>query len=47
MEDRVVTLGLMIAHGVKDSGTREILSVEPMFDESEDSSRAFFRKLKK
>jgi len=42
VEDRVITLALMIAHGVNAQGTREILAVEPMFDESEDSWRAFF-----
>ena len=47
IEDRVVTLALMIAHGVSSSGSREILAIEPMFDESEDSWREFFRKLKK
>jgi putative transposase len=45
--DRVMTLALMIAHGVSSSGTREILAVEPMYDESEDSWREFFRLLKK
>jgi transposase-like protein len=47
VEDRVVTLALMIAHGVSSSGSREILAIEPMFDGSEDSWREFFRKLKK
>jgi putative transposase len=47
VEDRVMTLALLIAHGVNSSGMREILAVEPMFDESEDSWREFFRKLKK
>jgi putative transposase len=47
VEDRVITLALMIAHGVNSQGSREILAVEPMFDESEDSWRAFFQKLKK
>jgi transposase-like protein len=47
VEDRVMTLALLIAHGVNGSGMREILAVEPMFDESEDSWREFFRKLKK
>jgi putative transposase len=47
IEDRVVTLALMIAHGVTKAGSREILAVEPMYDESEDSWREFFRKLKK
>jgi hypothetical protein len=42
-----MTLALMIAHGVNSSGIREILAVEPMFDESEDSWPAFFQKLKK
>jgi len=36
----------MIAHGVNKAGKREILAIEPMFDETEDSWRAFFRKLK-
>jgi putative transposase len=47
VEDRVMTLALLIAHGVNGTGMREILAVEPMFDESEDSWREFFRKLKK
>jgi len=46
VEGRVVSVALMIACGVNPAGTREILAVEPMFDESEDSWRAFFRKLK-
>jgi transposase-like protein len=47
IEDRVATLALMTAHGVSSSGTREILAVEPMYDESEDPWREFFRLLKK
>jgi transposase-like protein len=46
IEDRVVSLALMIAHGVNTAGEREILAIEPMFDETEDSWRAFFRTLK-
>jgi len=46
MEERVVSLALMIAHAVNRAGEREILAIEPMFDETEDSWRAFFRKLK-
>jgi len=46
VEDRVVSLALMIAPGVNNAGNREILAIEPMFDESEDSWREFFRKLK-
>jgi len=37
VEDRDMTLPLMIAHGVKSDGIREILALEPMFDEPEDS----------
>jgi putative transposase len=47
VEGRVVSMALMIACGVNRAGGREVLAVEPMFDESEDSWRAFFRKLKK
>jgi len=46
VEGRVVSVAVMIACGVNPAGSREILAVEPMFDESEDSWRAFFRKLK-
>jgi putative transposase len=46
IEDRVVSLALMIAHAVNKEGERQILAIEPMFDETEDSWRAFFRKLK-
>jgi putative transposase len=46
VEGRVVSVAVMIACGVNPSGSREILAVEPMFDESEDSWRVFFRKLK-
>jgi transposase-like protein len=37
MEDRVVSLALMIAHGVNKAGEREILAFEPMLDETEES----------
>ena len=46
VEGRVISVAVMIACGVNPAGSREILAVEPMFDESEDSWRAFFRKLK-
>ncbi|MGA2363158.1 MAG: IS256 family transposase [Candidatus Aminicenantales bacterium] len=46
VEGRVVSMAVMIACGVNPAGSREILAVEPMFDESEDSWRVFFRKLK-
>ena len=37
VEDRVMTLALMIAHGINGNGTREILAAKPMVDESEGS----------
>jgi len=46
VEGRVVSVAVMIACGVNPAGSREILAVEPMFDESEDSWRVFFLKLK-
>jgi putative transposase len=46
VENRVVSVAVMIACGVNPAGSREILAGEPMFDESEDSWRLFFRKLK-
>jgi len=46
VEGRVVSVAVMVACGVNQTGSREILAVEPMFDESEDSWRLFFRKLK-
>ena len=46
VEGRVVSMAVLIACGVNPAGSREILAVEPMFDESEDSWRVFFRKLK-
>ena len=46
VEGRVVSVAVMIVCGVNKAGAREILAVEPMFDESEDSWRVFFRKLK-
>jgi transposase-like protein len=47
IEDRVMTLGLIIAHGVNSDGIMEILAVEPILDESESSWRAFSRNWKK
>lgn len=46
VEGRVISVAVMVACGLNKAGTREILAVEPMFDESEDSWRVFFRKLK-
>jgi len=39
VEGRVISVAVMIACGVNQAGCREILAVEPMFDESEDSWR--------
>jgi putative transposase len=46
IERKVVSMALLIAYGVNKAESREILAVELMFDESEDSWRGFFRKLK-
>ena len=46
VDGRVVSVAVMIACGVNPAGSREILAVEPMFDESEASWCFFFRKLK-
>jgi transposase-like protein len=46
VDGKVISMALMIAYGVNKAGSRQILAVEPMFDESEDSWRAFFRNLK-
>jgi len=47
LDNKVVSSAIMIAHGVDLKGQREILAVEPMWEESEDSWREFMRKLKK
>lgn len=39
-------LPLMIAYGVNRDGVWDILAIEPMFDESEETWREFFRRLK-
>ena len=43
---KVISMALMLAYGVNREGKREILAIEPMYDESEASWREFFRKLK-
>ena len=43
---RVISIALMIAYGVNRDGIRDILAIEPMFDESEETWREFFRRLK-
>lgn len=46
-DNRVVSSAIMIAHGVDLKGQREVLAVEPMWEESEDSWREFMKKLKR
>lgn len=41
VEGRVVSVAVMIARGLNKAGTREILTLDPMFDESEGSWRIF------
>ena len=43
---KVISMALMLAYGINREGKREILAIEPMYDESEASWREFFRKLK-
>jgi len=46
-EGKVMSVAIMIAYGVDEEGMREILAVEPMWEEREESWREFMRKLKK
>ena len=43
---RVVSTAIMIAYGVGLDGKREVLAIEPFYSESNESWRAFFKKLK-
>ena len=45
-DGRVISIALMLAYGINGEAKRDILAVEPMYDETEDSWREFFRKLK-
>ena len=45
--NRVVSSAIMIAQGVDLKGQREILAMEPMWEETEDCWREFMRKLKR
>lgn len=45
-DGRVVSMAVMVVTGVTQAGTREILAVQPMWEESEDSYRTLFRGLK-
>jgi transposase-like protein len=44
-EGKVVSVAIMIAYGVDEEGRREILAVEPMWEETEESWWAFFLRL--
>jgi putative transposase len=46
VEDRVVNMAVMVVTGINSSGNREILAVEPMYNESEDTYAVLFQKLK-
>ena len=41
LEGKVVSVAIMIAYGVDGEGRREILAVEPMWEETEESWRDF------
>ncbi|MCK5070904.1 MAG: IS256 family transposase, partial [Desulfocapsa sp.] len=43
---RVISTAIMIAYGVGMDGKREVLAIEPFYSESNESWRAFFKKLK-
>jgi len=43
---RVISIALMIAYGINREGKRDILAIEPMYEETEESWREFFQKLK-
>jgi len=44
--DRVVNMAILVVHGINLEGKREILGVEPMYDESSASWGSLFRQLK-
>lgn len=46
-EGKVISVAIMIAYGVDVDGQREILAVEPMWEQTEESWREFMRKIKK
>lgn len=45
-EGRVVSMAIMVAYGVNEQGKREVLAVEPFVNESKETWKAFFQKLK-
>ena len=46
LEDRVVNMAVLIVTGINRCGTREILAIEPMYQESEATYGLLFQKLK-
>ena len=46
LEDRVVNMAVLIVTGINRCGTREILAIEPMYQESEATYSLLFQKLK-
>ena len=38
---RVISMALMIAHGINREGKRDILAIEPMYEESEASCQSY------
>jgi transposase-like protein len=46
-DGRVISMALMIAYGINREGKRDILAIEPMYEESEETWSEFFRKLKR
>jgi putative transposase len=45
-DGRVISMALLIAYGINREGKRDILAIEPMYEESEETWGEFFRKLK-
>jgi len=45
-DGRVVSMAILLICGVNEAGTREVLAIEPMFEESRESYAQLFRKLK-
>ena len=43
---RVISTAIMVAYGVGMDGKREVLAIEPFYNESNESWRSFFKKLK-
>ncbi|MBN1150298.1 transposase, partial [candidate division WOR-3 bacterium] len=42
----VISMAVLVVHGVNSSGKREILAIEPMYQETEDNWRLIFKNIK-